>query len=146
MESGPEHLRELAVEVMQSNADFSIGGTLSVNAHGWQPDRPPVASTVNRIRIMTADGELKICSRTENQNLFRHALGGYGMMGILLEVWIRPVKNEILRSSHRSPPLPNFLSHWENMKKEPVRLAFGRLSVAPDSFSEKFFGFLPVDR
>ena len=68
--------RGLAVEVMQSNADFSIGGTLSVNAHGWQPDRPPVASTVDRIRIMTADGELKICSRTENQNLFRHALGG----------------------------------------------------------------------
>ena len=129
--------RGLAVEVMQSNADFSIGGTLSVNAHGWQPDRPPVASTVDRIRIMTADGELKICSRTENQNLFRHALGGYGMMGILLEVWIRPVKNEILRSSHQVTTPSEFLSHWEKMKKEPVRLAFGRLSVAPDSFFEK---------
>ena len=30
----------LSVEVMQSNADFSIGGTISVNAHGWQPNRP----------------------------------------------------------------------------------------------------------
>lgn len=139
MESGPELScpRGLAVEVMQSNADFSIGGTLSVNAHGWQPDRPPVASTVERIRILTADGELKICSRTENQNLFRHSLGGYGMMGILLEVWIRPVKNEILRSWHQVTTPYEFLSHWENMKKEPVRLAFGRLSVAPDSFFEK---------
>ena len=66
---------------------------------------------------MTADGELKICSRTENQNLFRHALGGYGMMGILLEVWIRPVKNEIFALRIGSPPL-RILSHWENMKKE----------------------------
>ncbi len=39
-------VRGLAVEVMQSNNDFSVGGTLSVNAHGWQPNRPPVASTV----------------------------------------------------------------------------------------------------
>ena len=36
----------LTVEIMQSNADFSVGGTLSVNAHGWQPGRPPVASSV----------------------------------------------------------------------------------------------------
>ena len=114
----------LAPEVMQSNADFSIGGTLSVNAHGWQPGRPPVSSTVEKIRILTADGVLKTCSRTENQNLFRHAIGGYGMMGIILEAWIHPVRNEILRSSHEVTTPSEFLNLWVKMKKEPVRLAF----------------------
>ena len=127
----------LAPEVMQSNADFSIGGTLSVNAHGWQPGRPPVSSTVEKIRILTADGILKTCSRTENQDLFRHAIGGYGMMGIILEAWIRPVRNEILRSSHEITTPSEFLNLWVKMKKEPVRLAFGRLSVAPNSFFER---------
>ena len=41
----------LAVEIMQSNADFSVGGTLSVNAHGWQPGRPPVSSSVDKISV-----------------------------------------------------------------------------------------------
>ena len=49
-----------SVEVMQSNNDFSIGGTMSANAHGWQADRPPFASTVESFRLMLADGRVKI--------------------------------------------------------------------------------------
>ena len=60
--------RGLTIEVMQSNNDFSIGGTLSVNAHGWQPDRPPVASTVEKFRLMLPDGSIRECSRTEEAN------------------------------------------------------------------------------
>jgi FAD binding domain len=33
-----------SVAVMQSNSSFSVGGSLSVNCHGWQPERPPIAS------------------------------------------------------------------------------------------------------
>src|SRR5437016_2315335 len=43
-----------AVAVMQSNDDFSVGGSLSVNCHGWQNDSPPISSTVESFRIVTA--------------------------------------------------------------------------------------------
>jgi len=43
-----------SVEVMQSNDDFSIGGSLSVNCHGWQFNRPPICSTVESFRLMLA--------------------------------------------------------------------------------------------
>ena len=33
-------------KVMQSNHDFSIGGSLSVNCHGWHAGHPPIAATV----------------------------------------------------------------------------------------------------
>ena len=127
----------LTVEIMQSNADFSIGGTLSVNAHGWQPGRPPVSSTVEKIRMLTANGEIKNCSRTENQMIFQNLLGGYGLMGILLEAWIKPIENEILRSSHQLVSPSQFLHQWQKLKSNDVRLAFGRISLAPDSFFEK---------
>ena len=127
----------LSVEVMQSNADFSIGGTLSVNAHGWQPDRPPVSSTVEKITLLKANGELLTCSRSENKQVFKHALGGYGLFGIILEAWIRPVPNEILRSSHQIVTCENFNSQWNRIKESPIRLAFGRLSVAPETFFEQ---------
>ena len=127
----------LSVEVMQSNADFSIGGTLSVNAHGWQPDRPPVSSTVEKITLLNANGELLACSRSENKQVFKHALGGYGLFGIILEAWIRPVPNEILRSTHQIVTCENFNRQWNKIKEGPIRLAFGRLSVAPETFFEQ---------
>ena len=127
----------LSVEIMQSNADFSIGGTLSVNAHGWQPDRPPVASSVQKITLFTAKGEIIPCSREENNELFKHAMGGYGLFGIILEAWIKPVPNEILRSSHQVYHYKDFSKEWNKMKGNPVRLAFGRLSVAQETFFDQ---------
>lgn len=127
--------RGLTVEVMQSNNDFSIGGTLSVNAHGWQPDRPPVASTVEKFRLMLPDGSIRVCSRTEETNLFRHALGGYGLFGIILDAWIRPAPNEILRSQHVMMSADQFAEGWQSEAVDTkARLAYGRLSVAPSTF------------
>jgi FAD/FMN-containing dehydrogenase len=73
-----------SVGVMQSNNAFSVGGSLSVNCHGWQYGRPPIASTVESFRLMKADGSVIRCSRTENADLFGLALGGYGLFGIIL--------------------------------------------------------------
>jgi hypothetical protein len=127
----------LSVEIMQSNSDFSIGGTLSVNAHGWQPDRPPVASAVQKITLFTANGKIISCSREENSELFKHTIGGYGLFGIILEAWIKPVPNEILRSSHRVYHYKDFPKEWNKMKEKPIRLAFGRLSVAQETFFDQ---------
>lgn len=122
------------VEIMQSNCDFSVGGTLSVNAHGWQPARPPVSSSVEKLKVMTVDGEIKICSREENTVLFRHVLGGYGLFGIILEAWLRPVPNKILRSTSQEIKVDQFPDAWEEITKDGAELAYGRLSVSPNSF------------
>ncbi len=41
-----------SVAVMQSNNSFSVGGSVSVNCHGWQPNSGPIASTVESFRIL----------------------------------------------------------------------------------------------
>src|SRR6185295_17285694 len=73
---------------------FSVGGSLSVNCHGWQPHQPPIASTVQSFRLMKADGAVARCSRTENAELFSLALGGYGLIGIILDTELSVVPNE----------------------------------------------------
>src|SRR5262249_53206696 len=83
--------------VMQSNNDFSIGGPLSVNCHGWQVNQPPIASSVESLRVMRADGEVVRCTRGENTELFSLVLGGYGLFGIILEVELHVVPNERYR-------------------------------------------------
>ena len=86
---------------MQSNHDFGVAATFSVNAHGWPVPYGPFGSTVRSLRLMLADGTVVTCSRTENQELFQLAMGGYGLFGIILELEVDMVENLLLR-----PPTP----------------------------------------
>jgi FAD/FMN-containing dehydrogenase len=70
--------------VMQSNNDFGVASTFCVNAHGWPTPHGPFGSTVKSLRMILADGSIVTCSRTENADLFAHAMGGYGLFGIIL--------------------------------------------------------------
>jgi FAD/FMN-containing dehydrogenase len=121
--------------VMQSNNDFSIGGSLSVNAHGWPAPCGPLATTVRRLRIMLADGSVLNCSQTENEELFRLALGGYGLFGILIDAELAMVDNAML--IHRVEPVaaeqasPRLLA---SVADPSVRMLYGRLSVARENF------------
>ncbi len=125
-----------SVSVMQANNSFSIGGSLSVNCHGWQPGRPPIASTVESFRLMTADGTVLRCSRTENTQLFSLALGGYGLFGIILDARLHVVPNERYQMRQYLTSSDKFLSAWdEHVGQSPdVGMALGRLAVVPDNF------------
>jgi FAD/FMN-containing dehydrogenase len=115
---------------MQTNNDFSVGGTMSVNAHGWQYGKGPMGSTVESFRLMLADGSIKNCSRTENQELFRLAIGGYGLFGIILDVHLKVVSNAMYRSQHRIVSLDEFRNTWDTFAgQDKVEMLYGRLAV-----------------
>lgn len=74
----------------QTGADrLSIGGALSANIHGRGLALRPFIGDVESFTLMDADGNLKTCSRTENAELFRLAIGGYGLFGIITRVRLR---------------------------------------------------------
>ena len=47
--------------VMQSNHDFGVAATFSVNAHGWPVPYGPFGSTVRSLRLMLASGDVVTC-------------------------------------------------------------------------------------
>ena len=126
-----------SVAVMQSNNDFSIGGTMSANAHGWQSDRPPFASTVESFRLMLADGRVVRCSRQENPQLFSLVLGGYGLFGIVLDVNLRVVPNEMYSARRVTIASRDYVQTYRQQVSADVGMAYGRLSVAPESFLQE---------
>jgi FAD/FMN-containing dehydrogenase len=74
----------------QTGADrLSIGGALSANIHGRGLALRPFIGDVESFTLMDADGALKTCSRTENAELFRLAIGGYGLFGVITRVRLR---------------------------------------------------------
>lgn len=120
----------LSVGVMQSDSAFSVGGSLSVNCHGWQFGSPPIASTVESFRLMRADGTVVRCSRTENTELFSLALGGYGLFGVILEAEIRLVPNDRLRLVQEQVPTALSGSILNRLAEEPrPSLVYARLNV-----------------
>lgn len=130
--------RGYSVEVMQSNDDFSIGGSISVNCHGWQINRPPIASTVQSFRIMLADGSIRKCSRDENRELFSLALGGYGLFGIILDVDLHVVPNEKYQIERVYVSTDEFEKAWEQaLASKDVQLLYGRLRITPKKFLEE---------
>jgi FAD/FMN-containing dehydrogenase len=122
-----------SVEVMQSDNSFSVGGSLSVNCHGWQYNRPPIASTIESFRLMKADGSVIRCSRTQNRELFSLVLGGYGLFGIILDADLRVVPNERLRLDQYLVPVDRAMDSFaRSLRKGPnVEMAYARLNITP---------------
>lgn len=127
--------RGMSVGVMQSNNNFTVGGSVSVNCHGWQCRAEPISSTVESFRLMKADGEVVRCSRSENNELFRLALGGYGLFGIILDVDLRVVPNERYRSDAEILHTKDYVSRFQKKVHGEVGMVYGRLCIVP---GEKF--------
>jgi FAD/FMN-containing dehydrogenase len=131
--------RKRSVAVMQSDNTFSVGGSLSVNCHGWQFGRPPIASTVESFRLMQADGSIVRCSRTENSKLFSLVLGGYGLFGIILDADLRVVANERYRLEQFVVPVDEALGTFaaKVQEKPDAVMVYARMSIVPDDFLEE---------
>lgn len=104
----------LSIKVMQSYCDFSVGGSLSVNAHGRYLRYGPLIETVQQIKIVIADGSLQTASRAQNPSLFKAAIGGYGGVGIIVEVTLELANNTKLEQKCALIPMENYFEFFKN--------------------------------
>lgn len=124
----------LAVKVMQSSNIFTVGGTLSANAHGRDLDQTQVVEVVERFRLLLADGSILEVSREENPELFSLVIGGYGMYGVILDVTLRVARDELFEQRSLSLDYKEFPAYFaERIQKDPdVVFMLARPSIDPD--------------
>jgi decaprenylphospho-beta-D-ribofuranose 2-oxidase len=125
----------LAVLAMQGPNVFTVGGSMSVNAHGWDMRHGPVAASVDWFQILLADGSVKRCSREENAELFHLALGGYGLFGVILDVGLRVTDNAAYAAAISNLDASQLPAYFQNeIQSHPeVELGEADLSIAPNS-------------
>ena len=124
--------------VMQSNHDFGVAATFSVNAHGWPVSYGPMGATVQSIRMILPSGDLVTCSPSENADLFNLAMGGYGLIGVIVDIVIDMVPNMRLVPRFETMLAGAFPAAFQAAISDPtIKMAYGRLNVERASFFEE---------
>ena len=98
----------------QTGADrLSIGGALAANIHGRGLSLKPIINDVESFVLVDAEGRALRCSRSENHELFRLAIGGYGLFGIIAQVTLRLQPRRKVERVVRVAELPDLMPSFE---------------------------------
>ncbi|KKC48218.1 FAD-binding protein [Paenibacillus sp. D9] len=133
----PHHL---SIRVMQSQNIFTVGGSLGTNIHGRDPSEGSLIETVDSFRLMTEEGKIMTASRSENADLFRAAIGGYGLLGVILDATLR-LTDDVVYTQHTSlldyKEFPDRLR--ASVESGSTGLVIARISTAPSGFLREMY-------
>lgn len=131
------HPQPWGIRQKQTGADrLSIGGALAANAHGRGLRFKPMIDDIECFTLVDAQGELRRCSRRENSELFRLAIGGYGLFGVIATVTLRLMPRVKVQRVVQLLRLEELVSAIEQRISDGF--LYGDLQFAIDSQSDDF--------
>jgi FAD/FMN-containing dehydrogenase len=95
----------LAVKIMQTYANFTVGGSLSVNVHGRYVGSGPLIHSVLSLRVVLPDGTLVEASPQQRPEIFYGVIGGYGGLGVITEALLQLADNVKVERKVQKLPL-----------------------------------------
>lgn len=126
----------LAVRVMQTYSNFTVGGSLSVNCHGRYVGLGPVILSVRSIQIMLHNGELVSASPAENSDIFYGAVGGYGALGIIVEATLDLANNSRIERLSRKMTLDDYPDFFKQNVRNDEKVIFHNADMVPPDFDK----------
>lgn len=131
----------LSIKTMQSQNIFTVGGSISINAHGRDIRNGSLIKSVESFKLLMADGQVLEVSRSQHPELFRLALGGFGLFGIILEVTLSLTEDELYRISTDVMDRGDYASYFKSkvLADRDIHMHIARISVAPDSFLSEVY-------
>ena len=134
----------------QTGADnLSIGGTLAANVHGRGLKLAPFVGDVAAFTIVGPDGVARRCTRTQNSELFRAAIGGYGLFGVIVTARLRLTRRHLVQRIVEVIDIDDLPSMFE--QRIAAGFEYGDFQFAteltPDALMRKgvFSCYRPVD-
>lgn len=124
----------LAVKIMQSYANFTVGGSLSVNVHGRYVGLGPLILSVCEIRLVDAEGCLHTASPQQSPEMFYGAIGGYSGLGVIVEAELELAENVRLERVARKLPLGAYVRHFREQVRSAPRAVFHNADLYPPRY------------
>ena len=108
-----------------------------MNCHGRYIGHGPIISSVLQLKIVTSSGEVIIASRTENEEVFRAVVGGYGGIGVIAEATLQLADNVKVERQTKLVDVADYNNFFNNY------IAFKRCNNVLIAFKSKtgLFGF-----
>ena len=117
--------------------------------HGRGLKMKPFIADVESFVLIDAQGEARTCSRTENAELFRLAIGGYGLFGAISTVKLRLVPRQKIQRVVEVRTIDDLPKAFEQRIAEGFMFGDFQFSVdeRSDDFLRKgvFSCYRPVD-
>ena len=125
----------LSVKIMQTYANFTVGGALSVNAHGRYVGLGPLIMSVRSIAVVLANGDLVEASPAQNAELFYGAVGGYGGLGVIVEAELDLVENTRVERISNKLQVKDYLAHFRKTVRDSREVVFHNADLYPPSYT-----------
>ncbi|MBI2747766.1 MAG: FAD-binding oxidoreductase [Burkholderiales bacterium] len=125
---------DLSIRTMQSYSNFTVGGSLSVNCHGRYVGRGPLINSVSALQLVTAGGDVLELSRTRDAELFRAVFGGYGGLGVVIEVELQLDSNTLIERVVHDVSLEQYPAFYREQVLPDARMVLHNAYLAPPGF------------
>ncbi|WNM61872.1 FAD-binding oxidoreductase [Candidatus Nitrospira neomarina] len=126
----------LAVKIMQSYANFTVGGSLSVNVHGRYVGQGPLIGSVKGIKVVLADGQLVEATPTQRSEIFFGCIGGYGGLGVIVEATLELAENQKVERSVQTMPVNQYKDFFFRTIKPSTTAIFHNGDIYPPAYDE----------
>ena len=124
----------LAVKIMQTYNTFTVGGALSVNAHGRYIGQGPLVRSVRELTLVIADGSVVTASPTVNPDIFYGAVGGYGALGVIANVTLDVAENSRVRRDDEKLPIASYLDYFRRRVRDDSTVVFHNADIYPPAY------------
>jgi FAD/FMN-containing dehydrogenase len=132
-----EHIdpANLSVKIMQSYANFTVGGSLSVNAHGRYVGLGPIILSVRSLKLVLADGTIVAAGRDQNPDIFYGVIGGYGGLGVIVEVTLELADNLKVKRHTETMPVSEYRRFFFDHIRGDSQAVFHNGDLYPPEFN-----------
>jgi len=124
----------LSVKIMQTYANFTVGGSLSANVHGHYIGLGPLILSVKKIGLVLADGTYLHASPDQHADLFYGAIGGYGGIGVITDATLSLTENVKVKRVTEVMPFSQYQEFFTKRIKDNPKVIFHHADLYPNAF------------
>lgn len=125
----------LAVKIMQTYANFTVGGSLSVNVHGRYIGLGPLVLSVLSIRVALVGGEILDATPQHNAEWFYACIGGYGALGVIVEAELQLARNTRVERTCATMKLADYARYFRESVRDAPGVVFHNADIYAPHFS-----------
>jgi uncharacterized membrane protein YhaH (DUF805 family) len=124
----------LSIKIMQTYANFTVGGALSVNCHGRYIGLGPVILSVKSLDVILADGSLVHTSPHEKPELFFACVGCYNAVAIIAHVELELDDNVTVKRTQGKMKLCEYQSYFQENIRTNNEVIFHNADIYPPHY------------